>query len=124
MPWRKKYLFDEENLQFKQVRYPLRIKLLRFAGWLIVTVVISAFYFHLFELKFGSPKEKMLNREIENLKISYSILDLRFAEAMNALGNLRKADDIRYRPVLGLDSIPSFYSIPATGGVERFRDLN
>jgi len=124
LPWRKKYLFDEENLLFKQVRYPLKIRLLKFAGWLVVSVMVSAFYLHLFEMRFGSPKEKMLNSEIENLKISYSILDMRFAEALNTLGNLRKSDDIRYRPVLGLDTIPSFYRIPATGGVERFRDLN
>mgnify|MGYP003870040485 CR=1 FL=1 len=65
----------------------------------------------------------MLAREIENLKFSYTILDIRFSESMKVLSNLRQSDDIRYRPVLGLDTVPSFYRMPASGGVEKSGDL-
>ncbi len=121
--WKRKYFFDKDDLQFKQVRSPLVIKLLRFFGGFLLSVGIAFFYIHIFESRFGSPKEKMLLKEIDNIKLSYNFLNIRFSQAFSFLDLLKQSDDIRYRPVLGLDTILSSYRNPGYGGVDRFREF-
>lgn len=83
-------------------------------------MVISFFYITVFVNRFGSPKEKILNNEIENLKLSYSILEMRFNNAFVQIDLLKKSDDERYRPVLQMESLPEVYRNPGYGGVDRY----
>ena len=119
---KRKYFFDNDDLQFKQVRCPLLIKLLRFFAGFLLSVGVAYFYIQIFEARFGSPKEKILLKEIDDIKLSYNFLNIRFAEAINFLELLKQSDDIRYRPVLGLDTISSSYRTTGYGGVDRFRE--
>lgn len=120
----RKYEFDQTDLQFRQVRYPFKTKLLRFLLWFAASLIIAVFYIYIFVNRFGSPKEKMLSDEIDNLRLSYSILEMRFDDAYRTISLLRKSDDERYRPVLNLDTILSSYRNPAYGGVDRYREFN
>jgi len=69
--------------------------------------IISLGYISFFQNKFGSPKEKMLQQQIEHMKLNYSILDRKFSDAFKTIHSLEQSDDIRYRPILNMDSIPS-----------------
>ena len=119
----RKYILDEIDLQFKQVKHPLKIKLLKFIFGLLLSLLLAVFYIQIFLNRFGSPKEKILANEIENLKLSYSLLEMKFDNAFRVVDQLRQSDDKRYRPVLNMDSVPSFYRNPGYGGVDRYGEF-
>lgn len=99
------------------------MKLFRGFLWVACSVAVAVLYGIVFENIFGSPKEKMLTQEIENMKLQYSILGRHLDKAMEELESLKISDDKRYRPILDLDSLPATYRQAGYGGVDRFRDL-
>jgi murein DD-endopeptidase MepM/ murein hydrolase activator NlpD len=120
----RKYFLDLNDLQYKQVRIPWKKKLLRVFLWLAGTIAITIVYSTIFENTFGSPKEKMLSQQVGNLVLQYSLANMELDNSFNALRSLKMSDEIRYRPILGMDSIPELIRNPGFGGVDRFRDLN
>jgi len=105
------------------VRLHWKVKFLRFFLWFAVSVIIAVFYGTVFENLFGSPKEKMLSQQVENLKLQYSLVGRQLDNSTASLNSFRLSDDIRYRPILDMDSIPESYRKAGYGGVDRFRDL-
>jgi murein DD-endopeptidase MepM/ murein hydrolase activator NlpD len=119
----KKYILDMSDLQYKRVRLPLKQKFVRGVIWIISSITISIIYLTIFESHFGSPKEKKLYQDIENLKFRYSILNRKYDNAFKTVSNLRLSDDKRYRPVLDLDTLPGTLRSPGYGGVDRYKDI-
>jgi len=73
---------------------------------------------------FGSPKEKVLEQQVENLVLQYRLANMELDNSMSALKDLKLSDEVRYRPILGMDSIPGLIRNPGFGGIDRFRDLS
>lgn len=88
-----------------------------------LSIIISIFYLTVFENSFGSPKEFKLKQDIEKIQLQYSLLNKKYEQSFKTMNDLRLSDDKRYRPILGMDSLPSSYRNPAYGGVDRYRDL-
>ncbi|MGA1978177.1 MAG: M23 family metallopeptidase [Bacteroidales bacterium] len=120
----RKYFLDLNDLQYKQVRISLEKKLLRVALWLTGTIAIALFYISLFHSLFGSPKEALLNQQIGNLKLQYALVQREMDHSLKLINNLRMSDELSYRPVLEMDSIPFSYRNPGFGGIDRFSELN
>lgn len=120
----RKYFLDLNDLQYKQVRLPWKKKFLHSLLWLGCSVAIAFFYIVIFQAQFGSPKEKMLQQTIDNLKLQYSLAGMELDNTSTAIDRLRLSDEVRYRPILTMDSIPMSIRNPGFGGVERYRDLN
>jgi murein DD-endopeptidase MepM/ murein hydrolase activator NlpD len=116
-------VLDLSDLQYKQVRLSLEKKLLRLFLWFAGSVLIAMFYGTVFENIFGSPKEKMLSQQVENLKLKYSLINRQLDNSIASLNSFRLSDDKRYRPILNMDIIPESYRKAGYGGVDRFRDL-
>jgi len=70
-----KYILDLNDLQYKRIKLPWRRKLLRLILWLSGTILISFIYGTIFESIIGSPKEKKLQQEVENMKLQYSLME-------------------------------------------------
>ena len=119
----RKYILDLTDLQYKQVRLPFGMKVLRTLLWFALSLVITFFYVILFRSLFGSPKEKILSQQVENLKLQYSLVGRQLDNSMATLNSFRLSDDIRYRPILDMDTIPESYRKAGYGGVDRYRDL-
>lgn len=120
----RKYILDPADLQYKQVRLPWKQKMLRFFFWFGLSVAVSFGYFNVYENYFGSPKEKLLGQEIENMKLKYSLLERRLGDASRSVAYLQQSDDIRFRPVLNLEPVPAYYRNPGYGGVDRYREFS
>lgn len=99
------------------------MKLFRSILFITGSVLIAVFYNSIFENLFGSPKEKMLNQQIENLKLQYSLIGRQLDNSVKSLNSFKLSDDIRYRPILDMDTIAESYRQGGYGGVERFSDL-
>jgi hypothetical protein len=91
--------------------------------WFALSVVVTLFYVSIFRSLFGSPKERLLTMQLENLKLQYSIIGRQFDNSIASLEGYRLSDDRRYRPILDMDSVPESYRKAGYGGVDRFRDL-
>jgi hypothetical protein len=120
----RKYILDLSDLQYKQVRLPWKHKILRFLLWFALSLIVSLVYIKVFENYFGSPKEKLLTQQIDGIKLEYSLLDRKFGNAFKSLDDLKESDEMRFRPILHMDSIPSSYRNPGYGGVDRFKEFN
>ena len=120
----RKYFLDLNDLQYKQVRLPWKKKLLRLFLWLAGTVTVTMIYASIFGSIFGSPKEKMLNQQVDNLKLQYTITGKQIDHNYKILESLKMSDEVRYRPILEMDSIPWSIRNPGFGGVDRFREMN
>jgi hypothetical protein len=124
MARRRKYFLDPVDLQYKQVKLPWKKKFFRAFMFIGVTSVLTFIYATLFHNYFGSPKEKILSQEIENLKFEYSIVSKDIAGYFELLDGLKMSDEIRYRTILNMDSIPGQFRNPAFGGIDRFSNLD
>ena len=124
MAHNRKYVLDLSDLQYKQIRLPWRVKIFRMFLWFSLSVMVTIIYVAVFRGLFGSPKEKLLSRQVENLKLQYSLIGRQLDNSVASLGSFRLSDDIRYRPILDMDSIPESYRKAGYGGVDRHRDLN
>jgi murein DD-endopeptidase MepM/ murein hydrolase activator NlpD len=119
----RKYVLDLSDLQYKLVKLHWKVKFLRFFLWFAVSVIIAVVYGTIFENIFGSPKEKMLSQQVENLKLQYSLIGRELDNYTASLNSFRLSDDSRYRPILDMDSIPESYRKAGYGGVDRYSDL-
>ena len=105
------------------MRLSWKTKLLHFFLWFACSVIVTLLYGIVFEKLFGSPKEKLLTRQVENLKLQYSLIGRQIDNSIASLNSYRLSDDRRYRPILDMDSIPESFRRAGFGGVNRFRDL-
>ncbi len=119
----KKYFLDPIDLQYKQVRLPLKKKLKKLLIWFAGTIIISLFYSSIFGKIFGSPEEKYLRQELENIQFKFSLASRQIERFNSKLISLRMSDEILYRPVLSMDSIPESFKKPGIGGIDRNEDL-
>ncbi len=117
-------MLDLSDLQYKQVRLPWKAKLLRFLFWFAGTVIVAVIYGVVFQNYYGSPKEKLLTQQVENMKLQYALVGRELDNSLSSLNSFRLSDDVRYRPILDLDTLAESYRRAGYGGVERFRDLN
>jgi murein DD-endopeptidase MepM/ murein hydrolase activator NlpD len=102
---------------------PWKQKLLRIFFWVFVSILVTLLYGTVIEKIFGSPKEKMLSQQIDNLKLRYSLIGRQLDKSMEYLDGFRLSDEIRYRPILNMDSIPESFRKAGYGGVDRLSDL-
>jgi murein DD-endopeptidase MepM/ murein hydrolase activator NlpD len=119
----RKYVLDLSDLQYKQVRLPWKKRLLHILLWFAGSLVLAMLYSTFFENIFGSPKEKMISQQVENLKLQYTLLGRELDYSVAALNSFRLSDDKRYRPILDMDSVPESYRKAGFGGVDRYSDL-
>jgi murein DD-endopeptidase MepM/ murein hydrolase activator NlpD len=102
---------------------PWKVKIIRILLWGALSVVIAMFYGFIFRSIFGSPRERLLTMQLENVKLQYSIIGRQLDNSVASLNSLRLSDDRRYRPILDMDSVPESYRKAGTGGIDKFRDL-
>jgi murein DD-endopeptidase MepM/ murein hydrolase activator NlpD len=120
----KKYFLDHNELQYRQVKLPWYKKLIKLFFWLAITIAITVIYGTIFEHFFGSPKEELLNQQIDNLKFQYKLAEKKLDDDFMKMNSLKMSDEIRYRPILEMDSVPESYRNPGYGGIDRFRNLD
>jgi len=65
----------------------------------------------------------LLSQQVENLRLQYSLVGRQLDNSMATLNSFRMSDDIRYRPILDMDTIPESYRKAGYGGVDRYSDL-
>ena len=120
---RTKYKFNPDSLSFDKVRLGIRDILLRFMAFFIGSVIIALIYWLVFAVFFDSPKEKALEREIEQLTLQYEMINREMSNVEKVLDDLQKTDDNLYRTIFEAEPIPVTLREGGVGGVNRYKNL-
>tara|TARA_R110001632_G_scaffold3751_1_gene16492 strand:+ start:2169 stop:3137 length:969 start_codon:yes stop_codon:yes gene_type:complete len=119
-----KYYYDSDTLSYRRIEqskgYISKIVLLVAFSLLIVMfagfIVLSQF------LK--TPDQLAQERELENLKFNYDVLNKRLDESSSILGQLQQRDNNIYRAYFEANPIPEEQRKAGFGGVNRYRYLD
>jgi murein DD-endopeptidase MepM/ murein hydrolase activator NlpD len=101
-----KYYYNTNTLRYEKLETPLRVKVLRIFGF-IAAAFVTATFISLIAFKFvGSPNEKLLDRQNEQLKDNYKALNQRLAALQQQMTELEKRDNTVYRSIFEANPIP------------------
>lgn len=120
---RIKYIYNTETCQYERVTISAWDVALNLLGFLTVSLIIAIGILLVFNRYFESPKELMLRKENEELKLHYDILNKEMTDAEKMLQNLRDRDDNVYRMIFEADPIPASVRTAGTGGSNKYKDL-
>jgi murein DD-endopeptidase MepM/ murein hydrolase activator NlpD len=94
-----KYYFDPENLAYRKIK-PLKR---RSIGYILLFLLSSSLFGFLGFVAllntpyFETPKDRLLTREIENLRLQYSILNKKLNQIDEVAANIEERDNNLYR---------------------------
>ncbi len=117
------YRFNEENLQYELIKPTLKSRLIR-----VFSMVFSGLFFALLVLFismnfFRSPKELIQQREIDQFKLQFSILNDRLDRLDNVAKDLQERDDNIYRVIFEAEPVPEEIREAGMGGSDRYSKL-
>ena len=119
---RVKYYYDKKSLSYKKIEKTWKSRLKTVSVFMSASafgaiMLILAFNF------FDSPKEKMLKRELDKLKLQYELIDESLQQVSAVLENVKDRDDNIYRVIFEAEPIPNSIRKAGIGGVNRYKNL-
>lgn len=121
-----KYVFNQHTLQFEKAVEPIQQKLFKIFSFLSTALVSGLLVFLSFAKYFPSPKEKMLLKELDEVKNRYTVMSDQMELMSKALTNIQKRDADVHRQLLGMDPIDEDIWNGGKGGhdlYDEFRNL-
>lgn len=105
----KRYIFNEKTLSYEVYRKSPRQVILRIAAVLATGLGCFLLYFHLYTVVLGypTPKEAFLASRNRTLLAQLEAMDEDLDRCGGTLDELARRDNIVYRPIFGMDEIPS-----------------
>ena len=101
-----KYYYNTNTLRYEKLETPLRVKLLRIFGFIAAAFVTAALISFIAFQFIGSPKEKILQSQNEELKDKYSTMDKIVQTMEERIQELEKRDNNVYRAIFEANPIP------------------
>jgi murein DD-endopeptidase MepM/ murein hydrolase activator NlpD len=101
-----KYYYNTNTLRYEKLEVPLRVKLLRIFGFVAAAFVTAALISYVAFQFIGSPKEKILQQQNENLKDNYKDLSNQVESILQQMKELEKRDNDVYRAIFEASPIP------------------
>ena len=118
-----KYYYDSDTLSYRKIERKKR-NTFKFAMVFLFASALFGFLFVFISSQYiESPKEKALNRELQNMKLQYGLLNKKMAEAERVLANVEERDNNIYRLYFEANPIPEEQRRVGFGGINRYRDL-
>jgi murein DD-endopeptidase MepM/ murein hydrolase activator NlpD len=118
-----RYHFNTKSLKIEKVQTTLKQKLTRLlyvlASGLVFTTAVLILAYNFIE----SPKERMMQREIEQYELQYKILNDRLEQVQKVVADLQDRDDNIYRVIFESEPIPSSVRKAGFGGADRYSKL-
>jgi len=94
-----KYYYDSENLAYRKIKVKKRRKF-GFAALFLLASALFGFICFVILLNtpyFDTPKDRLLLREIENLKLNYAVLNKKMDQVDNVVEAIEERDNNLYR---------------------------
>lgn len=122
----KRYKFNPETLVFEIHKLTLKDRLSRGTVLFLLSLAVSLFYYFIFTSYFGieTPKLLALKRESGELNNRMDLMNKRFQEATKELLALQMRDNFVYRPIFGMEDLPTEVRSAGFGGTNRYEYLD
>ncbi|NCA85100.1 MAG: M23 family metallopeptidase [Clostridia bacterium] len=120
---KEKYFFNHLTLTFERAKRPIKKQLGRFILFLAGVAVFATLVLFVAYSFFDSPKEKILKRELAQMKFQYEVLDDRMDHVVAVMDDIQDRDDNIYRVIFESEPIPSAVRQAGFGGVNRYAKL-
>jgi murein DD-endopeptidase MepM/ murein hydrolase activator NlpD len=118
-----KYFYDSETLSYRKIERKKRTTLKYITGFLLASTLFGFFFVIIASQYFESPKEKALNRELQNMELQFEILNKKMEQAQQVLANVEERDNAIYRIYFGANPIPEEQRKAGFGGINRYKKL-
>jgi murein DD-endopeptidase MepM/ murein hydrolase activator NlpD len=119
-----RYHFNTRSLKIEKVQTTLKQKITRvlsvFATGLVFATAVLVLAYNFME----SPKERIMQREIEQYELQFKILNDRLEQVQKVVTDLQDRDDNIYRVIFESEPIPSSVRKAGFGGADRYSKLS
>jgi murein DD-endopeptidase MepM/ murein hydrolase activator NlpD len=120
---RIKYYYDTETCKYERVKVSKTDIILNSLGFVTVSLILALGLVFIFYKYFESPKEMMMRKENEEMKLHYSILNNEMVNVKEMMSALQERDDNIYRIIFEAEPIPDNVRSAGTGGVLKYAKL-
>ena len=118
-----KYYYDSETLSYRKIELRKRDKFRKMLVFLLASVLLGVLMvFGLYQF-IEPPKQKVMQRELVNMKLHYELLSRKMEQAQGVLDGLQKRDNNIYRTYFEANPIPEEQRKAGFGGVNRYKSL-
>ena len=118
-----KYQFNTKSLAVEPVRESLWDKAKRFLRVVLAGMVFSVIVLSIGYTLFDSPKEKILQREIDQYKVNFQIVNDDLDMLFSVVEDMEHRDDQIYRVIFEAEPIPRTIRDAAFGGADRYEQF-
>lgn len=118
-----KFIFNHQTLQYEKHKVSTRSLIFKGLGVLSVIAISSVFLVWMAYSYFPSPKEKLLQNEIDNMKIHYSSITDQISQIDKVLKSVQERDASVHRILLGMEPIDDGVWNGGVGGHDQYRNL-
>lgn len=101
-----KYYYNTNTLRYEKLEIPLRVKLLRVFAFIATALVTSAIISYFAFQFIGSPNERLLKIQNENLNDQFGIVNRELKELKQQMAELEQRDNTVYRAIFEANPIP------------------
>ena len=120
---RVKFYYDRKSLSYKKIEKTWKSRLKNISVFIAASAFLGGIMLIVAFDFFDSPKEKMLKRELDKLKLQYELLDESLQQVSAVLENIKDRDDNIYRVIFETEPIPNSIRKAGIGGVNRYKNL-
>ena len=118
-----KYYYDSDTLSYKKIQTRKRDRFRRAMLFIIASALFGFLSVTVLLQYIASPKEKVMQRELENLKLNYELLSKRMEQSQEILNEIQERDNNIYRVYFEANPIPEEQRKAGFGGVNRYKSL-
>ncbi|MFY0626004.1 MAG: M23 family metallopeptidase [Reichenbachiella sp.] len=120
---RIKYYYDTESCKYERVKVSTWDIILNALGFLSLSLILALCIFYVYNNNFKSPVLVQLEKENEELKFYYDLIQGEMEDVSKMLSSLQERDDNVYRVIFEAEPIPSSIRNAGVGGTNRYKDL-
>ncbi|GGZ15504.1 peptidase M23 [Echinicola pacifica] len=120
---RIKYYYDPKTCKYERYTKSKWDILLGVLGFLSLSIILAVGILIVFSYYFDSPKEIMLKKENDELKLYYELMEKEVTRLTDVAADLKDRDDNLYRVIFESEPIPSSIRDAGYGGSDRFKEL-
>ncbi len=120
---RIKYYYDTETCRYERIERSRWEMFLNSLGMMMIACVIAIGIVMVYFEFFDSPKEAVLRKENEELKLYQEMMEKDLGQLSAMIEVLQDRDDNVYRIIFEAEPIPSTVRQAGVGGTERYKNL-
>ncbi|TVR82059.1 MAG: M23 family metallopeptidase [Chitinophagaceae bacterium] len=118
-----KYVFNTQTLKYEKVQEGWGKFSLKVLGFLSATIMFAVIIVSTAYNFFQSPKEIVLQREVDEMRLNYQLVERKLVEMEDVVAQLQDRDDNIYRVIFESEPIPKSVRSAGVGGSLRYQHL-